>query len=107
MQQRIHCHASHMSAAGACETFYGQAPRRASAAGDIMASLEFREGDRVRLFVRGRPHVARIETLTSDGTLAQCSWTERGVKQYVTCPVQTLTKLPHAAVVRAPWALDA
>lgn len=53
-----------------------------------------REGDRVRLFIEGASRVARIETLTSDRKLAQCSWTERGATHYVACAVHVLMKLP-------------
>lgn len=58
-----------------------------------MRSVEFQEGDRVRLLVRGKWRDLQIETLTSDRQLAQCSWMERTAKYYVTCKLGGLKKM--------------
>ena len=57
-----------------------------------MNNVEFREGDRVRLLVDGKWRELQIETLTSDRQLAQCSWTERTAKHYVTCKLGGLMR---------------
>ena len=58
-----------------------------------MRNVEFQEGDRLRLWVGGKWRDLQIEILTSDRQLAQCSWTERTTKHYVTCKLGGLKKV--------------
>ena len=43
------------------------------------------KGDRVHAFAGGRYRVLVVESVTSNAMLAQCSFTDRNTKHYVTC----------------------
>ena len=59
-------------------------------------STEVKVGDQVQVMVDGKLRVLRIETMSSNRQLAQCSFTERSAKHYVMCQVRGLFKLSSA-----------
>lgn len=60
------------------------------------------KGDRVHAFAGGQFRVLRVEAVTSNAQLAQCSWTERNTKHYVTCLVAGVRKVGEAAASERP-----
>lgn len=60
---------------------------------------QFRKGDVVRAFVEGQLRELVIDTIASDGRLAQCYWTEGRSKHFV---MLFLGALPNAQEGLAP-----
>lgn len=69
-----------------------------------MSQKQFDTGDRIQAFADGEFRTVTIETVTTDGRIAQCSYTVGNNKRYGMCNLSTLSGLTQSYDTRGRMA---